>query len=111
MKNLKLWIKFFGRRRLFLVVCFVMIAQTVFAQENGYWDEWFSLPGVADGAVYAVAVSGNDLYVGGYFTAAGKGYPEKPGQLSPAASPAMWALLPLWMAAFMSLERLIRSVT
>lgn len=76
MRSLKLSIKFSRSRRLLVVVCSVIFAQTVFAQNNGYWDERFSLPGVADGAVFTVAVSGNDLYVGGYFTAAGKEYPE-----------------------------------
>jgi hypothetical protein len=34
------------------------------------WDAQFNRPGIV-GIVYAIAVSGNDIYVGGYFTTAG----------------------------------------
>ena len=46
----------------------------VFMQTTGNpddnWDSRFNLAGV-NGEVYAIAVSGNDVYVGGYFSAAG----------------------------------------
>src|SRR2546430_1647507 len=37
---------------------------------NGAWDDRFSFPGV-EGEVYAIAVSGGDVYVGGAFSSAG----------------------------------------
>jgi hypothetical protein len=40
--------------------------------DDFYWDSQFGLPGVS-GTVNALAISGNDVYVGGSFTMAGSG--------------------------------------
>jgi len=40
------------------------------AQPGGFWDGRFFLPGV-NGPVHAIAVNGQDLYLGGEFTSAG----------------------------------------
>ena len=75
MQYLKLSKGFSRRGGLLLAVWFALLAPTVFPQENGYWDDRFSLPGVVNGTVKTIIVAGNDLYAGGYFNAPGKKYP------------------------------------
>lgn len=65
---MKYWTAQLGFFQLLLILGYALVAGA--ATEDDNWDARFTPPGV-NSTVAAVAVSGDDVYVGGTFTAAG----------------------------------------